>query len=588
MHKEREQQEKDRKRKREQDAPADTSLIGGQDPTTGDSPSKRTKVTSGEEIQPQGKNQDRLAISAEEDEQIRQEKAKKRKEQRDRAKDAKRAEKAAKKERVTKVKAKKAEAREAEQTGIIAKDKTSRPERNNKKIQKNDKSSKKTRPIQQLPMEEHSVNEDDDAQADAQIDRESFEDEASLTREPDEDETDDSSSSAASSPEQENLFDQSTNHSSASSSSSVVPPSNPSDTSVNKSQQHHEPSSKSTLTQQTISISNKDSEGPEVFDAKIDLPVDDSSSQHLHIENPSNIDTLTTRETSAMGDGSSTTAGATDSQLPKIDREALTKRLADKLAALRAARKADGPDGKPAKSRAELIEGRRRKAELRKQRQKEQRAKNRVMKDAEEEAARLRGGNGSPIWSPSLYGPGGALANEPEPDFQFGKVAFDDGVEVDVGAGILKDSKKKKGKSDAKTALLAAEKKKARLAGYDADKRAGIEEKDAWAAAKNRVSGEKRKDDPSLLKKTIKRNEKAKGKSEKEWNDRIESVKKGQEMRQQKREDNLRKRREMKGVKGKDRKKLLGKQKGRDGVQKPKQKKRPGFEGTFKTTARRM
>lgn len=419
--------------------------------------------------------------------------------------------------------------------------------------------------------------------------------------EEDDDDDDDDASSVSSSPEQENLFDNSTNHSSASSSSSIVPPSDPSTTEGKQKQ-----TSKMDMTKRDnedeASSSSESGEGSEVEPSKskqlgdrIALPLDPETEEESTNGAPSKSkpgdplkpnSTYTEPTDTVKSTEPSNTTEATD-QLPKIDREALTKRLSEKLAAYRAARKADGPDGKPAKNRAELIEARRRKEELRKQRKKEQRAKEREAKDAETEAARLRGGNGSPLWSPSVYSPGGALANQSEPNLQFGRVAFEDGAEVDVEKGTIKDKKKKKGPSDTKTALVAAEAKKAKMAGHDAAKRADIEEREAWRHAGQRVAGEKRKDDPSLLKKALKRKEKLKNKSEKAWNERLEGVKKSQEMRQKKREDNLRKRKEEKGIKGKDRKKMLGKVKGKDGSPKQKQRKRPGFEGSFKSSAKR-
>jgi hypothetical protein len=139
-------------------------------------------------------------------------------------------------------------------------------------------------------------------------------------------------------------------------------------------------------------------------------------------------------------------------------------------------------------------------------------------------------------------------------------------------SGFL-ESRKRKGKSDPKTALEAAKKKKQRLSALDEAKRKDIEEKDLWLAAKKRAQGEKVLDDPTLLKKTVKRLEKQKSKSKQEWKERITSVEKGKAMRQKKREENLKKRKEEKGQKGKK-----GKKAGKPG----KKVKRPGFEGTFK------
>ncbi|KAB2575569.1 putative 60s ribosome biogenesis protein rrp14 protein [Lasiodiplodia theobromae] len=257
-------------------------------------------------------------------------------------------------------------------------------------------------------------------------------------------------------------------------------------------------------------------------------------------------------------------------QMPQVDQEVLKARLQARIEALRAARKADGIDGKPARNRQELMEARRRKEEERRQRKKEMRKQakeDEQRKAAEVELARLRG-SGSP-GTPDIFSP-----MEQENNFSFGRITFDDGQQMDSTASNLVDAKKKKGRSDAKTALEAAEKKRQRLAGLDEEKRKEIESKDLWLNAKKRAHGEKVKDDTNLLKKTLKRKEKQKKKSEKEWTERIEGVEKGKEMRQKKREENLRKRREEKGTKpGKKANKLKA----------GKKKARPGFEGSFRS-----
>lgn len=252
--------------------------------------------------------------------------------------------------------------------------------------------------------------------------------------------------------------------------------------------------------------------------------------------------------------------------LPNVDASILQARLAARIEALRASRKADGIDGKPAKNRQELIENRRRKEEQRRAHKKELRAKARVTKDAEEEAARLRGGSGSPLWTPPVASPR-TEANH----FEFGRIAFDDGAEMDAALSRVVDQPKKKGPQDTKTALAAAQKKADRLKQFDGEKRADLQDKDRWLAARKKVHGEKLKDDTNLLKKTLKREEKQKSKSENSWNERIEGVRSAKEAKQKKRETNLQKRRDMKGVRGKAAKKLTVK------------KKRPGFEGSFKS-----
>lgn len=255
------------------------------------------------------------------------------------------------------------------------------------------------------------------------------------------------------------------------------------------------------------------------------------------------------------------------------DPELLRSRLAARIEALRAARKADGPDGRPARNRQELLEARRKKEEQRKAHKKELRLKAKIEEDVKREAA-LASARDSP--ASSMMSP---IIHSPEHNFSFGRVAFADGQELSEDLKALKNAPKKRGPQDAASALKATEKNRVRLAGLDDTKRADIEEKDLWLNAKKRAHGEKVRDDTSLLKKTLKRKEKSKKKSEKEWSERKEGVAKSQAMKQKKREENLQKRRDGKGVKSKGSKGSKGKSvKGK----KPKVKSRPGFEGSFK------
>ena len=341
---------------------------------------------------------------------------------------------------------------------------------------------------------------------------------------------------------------------------------------------------------QPIGIDGMDIQGEESSDNDSDASPDQSptfddgtsAGASSSSSTTSTINPLLPAASLAVQDPESKSAEASGKphKLPQIDPALLQERLQARITALRAARKADGLDGRPARNRQELIEARRRKQEARKGVKKELRAKTRLAADAEAEAARLRGGSGSPLWSPALPSPRAEEANH----FSFGKIAFDDGAHVRVAAddttgGLdLVDVKARKGPRDVKTALEAALKKQNRLSGLDGERRAELEEKDRWLGAKRRVAGERVRDDASLLKKTLKRTEKLKGKSEKEWGERIAGVKKGQEQRQRKREDNLKKRKDEKGVKGK----AKGKGGAKSGGKKPAQKKRPGFEGSFK------
>ena len=254
-------------------------------------------------------------------------------------------------------------------------------------------------------------------------------------------------------------------------------------------------------------------------------------------------------------------------QLP-TDPELLRSRLAARIEALRAARKADGPIGHPARNRQELLEARRKKEEQRRAHKKELRMKAKAEEEARREAAlaSARDSPASGMLSPRIH--------STDNSFSFGRVAFADGQILADDLSAFRDAPKKKGPQDPATALAASEKKRQRIAGLDDEKRADIEEKDLWLNAKKRAHGERVRDDTSLLKKTLKRKEKSKKKSEKEWTERKEGVAKSQAMKQKKREENLKKRRDEKGGKGKGKGKSV---KGK----KPKVKSRPGFEGSF-------
>lgn len=252
------------------------------------------------------------------------------------------------------------------------------------------------------------------------------------------------------------------------------------------------------------------------------------------------------------------------------DTTELRARLAAKIAALRAARKADGPDGTPIRTRQELIESRRKKQAERKAHKKELRQKEKEAEDKKREEA-LASARNSPMLS------FGSPEHEGDLNFSFGRVAFADGTQMSQDLSYVKDkSGKKKGPMDPKGALAKLEAQKRRLAALDADKRKEVLEKETWLAARRRAEGEKVRNDESLLKKAVKRKEKTKKKSEREWTERTRGVEHAQKQRQQKREDNIRKRKETKSA-GK-----AGKKKGGSGGKSPAKKKagRPGFEGS--------
>ncbi|EIW68124.1 hypothetical protein TREMEDRAFT_40225 [Tremella mesenterica DSM 1558] len=126
-------------------------------------------------------------------------------------------------------------------------------------------------------------------------------------------------------------------------------------------------------------------------------------------------------------------------------------------------------------------------------------------------------------------------------------------------------------------ALAHLEKHNAHLASLPEEKRRAAEEKEKWAKALQRAGGEKVHDEAKVLKKAVKRVEKGKQKSGKEWAERKKSLDQAQAVAIKKRNDNIASRASAKrdkrlGVKSKGTKGGGGKGKG-------KSRGRPGFEG---------
>ncbi|OAA73632.1 Surfeit locus 6 [Cordyceps fumosorosea ARSEF 2679] len=260
--------------------------------------------------------------------------------------------------------------------------------------------------------------------------------------------------------------------------------------------------------------------------------------------------------------------------VPK-DTSALKARLAARIEALRAARKADGPDGKPIRTRQQLIEARREKQVQRKEHKKELRRAAKLEEERKREEALASNSPGA--MSPAAVADDGS--------FSFGRVAFADGSQMSHDLSYVLNQGKRKGPSDAKTALLRVQNQKKRLAEMDAESRTDVAEKEAWLAARRRAEGEgKIRDDEAALKKTIKRKEAGKRRSEKAWGDRLKGVSQAQHDRVKKREDNLRKRRDEK-IMGKAGKKKKGGAAGGGGGK--KKGGRPGFEGSFGVAGRK-
>lgn len=247
----------------------------------------------------------------------------------------------------------------------------------------------------------------------------------------------------------------------------------------------------------------------------------------------------------------------------------LREKLASKISNLRDKRKAPGSkaNGAP-KSREQILEERKKKAELKKQeklKRKHEEIEGSDQSDNEsdeEEEQQEVDSNGNVI---------------------FGNISFLDGSRVTsdlckMRSTAEKNKAKGPANKDVKAHLLKLEKKKAKLATLSPEERAKELEKETWQRVMNQAEGVKVKDDEKLLKKALKRKEKKKLKSELEWNERKRVVTDTIAAKTKKREENLKLRRENKGKKSKNQvrlKKFTGIVNGK--------KKRAGFEGSAKS-----
>lgn len=102
------------------------------------------------------------------------------------------------------------------------------------------------------------------------------------------------------------------------------------------------------------------------------------------------------------------------------------------------------------------------------------------------------------------------------------------------------DSRRKKRKQSKEALLAAAEVRQAAAGELIAtpEGRAQLQ-KDAWNAALARAQGEKVKDDPKLLRKSLKSESKMKAKKTAAWKERLKSQHEAQATKQQKRRDNI-------------------------------------------------
>merc|ERR1712013_667306 len=160
-------------------------------------------------------------------------------------------------------------------------------------------------------------------------------------------------------------------------------------------------------------------------------------------------------------------------------------------------------------------------AESRKRKQKEKKKQEVEKKKKDKESANIKISNA--IENQALNNTdGGGKKNKNKED---GEIVFS---KFDFATREPKVKKKK----DLKQLLSKAESKESELKALEAtDAEAAREAKVgmSWDSAMERAKGTKVEDDPKLLKKTLKRKEKEKSKSGKQWKDRTESVEKKME-----------------------------------------------------------
>ena len=190
-----------------------------------------------------------------------------------------------------------------------------------------------------------------------------------------------------------------------------------------------------------------------------------------------------------------------------VARAAQRARLAARIEALRASRKADNIDGSQARTRQELMEARRLKDAQRKARKQAARLAEKQVDVSAEKAD-------SADEQEESATPSAPAATK---NFSFGRVMFDDGGVLDASLTTLQKEKRRKGPSDILGQLKHTEAKKRRIENMPEEKKETILEKEKWMRALKLASGEKVKDDEKLLKKALKRQEIGKRKSEKEW-----------------------------------------------------------------------
>ena len=152
---------------------------------------------------------------------------------------------------------------------------------------------------------------------------------------------------------------------------------------------------------------------------------------------------------------------------------------------------------------------------------------------------------------------------EPKMNLAFGNVDVDE-----VPSSRFNGKKKKETKRDLLSKALQREKDLADAGGDQTKEGKRVAEKHAWEASLKRARGEKVLDDPKLLRKSVKREEKKKQKSKEKWSERTKTVQDQQNAKKKKRKENIKAKADEKIEKNIDRRE--------------KKRNRPGFEGRSK------
>ncbi|KAF8836254.1 SURF6-domain-containing protein [Paxillus ammoniavirescens] len=239
--------------------------------------------------------------------------------------------------------------------------------------------------------------------------------------------------------------------------------------------------------------------------------------------------------------------------------------LREKLHARMAALRRGGAQSSEPGNKDELLEERRlQRAALREKRRKETRERRRAEADTKKEKGqgKDKGSKGksastkNQLIVPEL--PASGPSNNH--DGPLTNVAFST-----LAGSTSKRAAQLKTASNLSQALTQLTARKEKLASLPEEKRKVAEERERWVKAEARVEGVKVKDNEGQLKKAIKRKEKEKVRSKKNWEERKEQLSASMAAKQKKRTDNIAMRNERRNEKKKG--------------TKVKTKSRPGFEG---------